>query len=186
MNQKCYEDGVSPVIGVLLMLVVTIIIAAIVSGFAGGLGSADKVPKATISAEYHQQGFMSFTHNGGDALATRDTKLVVRLTNEFGDVDFQSWEVNKSIITNDPTTGKLGSASAWVKTGGVTGIKSFQPGETNYIPNDGLKYIQNTGGVSATSTYALNNTVNIGKSIWVELYDKNGKMITKTQAKITS
>jgi flagellin-like protein len=31
------ENAVSPVIGILLMLVVTIIIAAVVSGFAGGL-----------------------------------------------------------------------------------------------------------------------------------------------------
>ena len=31
------ENAVSPVVGVMLMLVVTIIIAAVVSGFAGGL-----------------------------------------------------------------------------------------------------------------------------------------------------
>jgi len=41
------ERGVSPVIGVMLMIVVTIIIAAVVSAFAGGLtGEQKKVPVA--------------------------------------------------------------------------------------------------------------------------------------------
>lgn len=49
MNIK--EHAVSPVVGVLLMLVVTIIVAAIVSAFAGGLsGGADKAPQASIVA----------------------------------------------------------------------------------------------------------------------------------------
>lgn len=52
------ENAVSPVIGVLLMLVVTIIIAAVVSGFAGGLSSnQQKTPQASIIAN-------SFTING--------------------------------------------------------------------------------------------------------------------------
>lgn len=43
------ESGVSPVIGVMLMLVVTIIVAAVVSGFAGGLtDSSTDVPVASF------------------------------------------------------------------------------------------------------------------------------------------
>lgn len=38
MNQKKTEDAVSPVIGIMLILVVTIVIAAVVAAFAGGLG----------------------------------------------------------------------------------------------------------------------------------------------------
>jgi archaeal type IV pilus assembly protein PilA len=46
------DQAVSPVIGVLLMLVVTIIIAAVVSGFVGGLASDQtKAPQASISAK---------------------------------------------------------------------------------------------------------------------------------------
>jgi len=45
------DEAVSPVVGVMLMLVVTIIIAAVVSGFAGGLaGSQEKVPQASVVA----------------------------------------------------------------------------------------------------------------------------------------
>ena len=41
------EGAVSPVVGVMLMLIVTIIIAAVVSGFAGGLmnGGIPRIPR---------------------------------------------------------------------------------------------------------------------------------------------
>lgn len=52
MRQRVKKDeAVSPVVGVMLMLVVTIVIAAIVSGFAGGLASSqEKVPQASVVA----------------------------------------------------------------------------------------------------------------------------------------
>jgi FlaG/FlaF family flagellin (archaellin) len=77
----CRKDlAVSPVIGVLLMLVVTIIIAAVVSAFAGGLASDQSgTPQASIEVkEVIQQVLpytsggrnisngLLFTHNGGD------------------------------------------------------------------------------------------------------------------------
>jgi hypothetical protein len=69
MNQRyCIkESAVSPVIGILLMLVVTIIIAAVVSGFAGGLASnQQKTPQASVSAT-------SFTINGARDTDTSTT-----------------------------------------------------------------------------------------------------------------
>ncbi|MFA5330870.1 MAG: type IV pilin N-terminal domain-containing protein [Methanoregula sp.] len=50
-NEHTNESAVSPVVGVMLMLVVTIIIAAVVSAFAGGLsGSQTKTPQASLVA----------------------------------------------------------------------------------------------------------------------------------------
>jgi FlaG/FlaF family flagellin (archaellin) len=49
-----HEDAVSPVVGVMLMLVVTIIIAAVVSGFAGGLfggSSNQKTPTLAMDVK---------------------------------------------------------------------------------------------------------------------------------------
>jgi len=59
-----HESAVSPVVGVMLMLVVTIIIAAVVSAFAGGLsGSQAKTPVATIVAdEFHVGGTYNLTN----------------------------------------------------------------------------------------------------------------------------
>ncbi|MDD1686432.1 type IV pilin, partial [Methanoregula sp.] len=53
-NSRPYgsERGVSPVVGVMLMLVVVIIIAAIVSGFSGNLMSGSSAKKApTLSMD---------------------------------------------------------------------------------------------------------------------------------------
>lgn len=54
-NEK--NDGVSPVVGVMLMLVVTIIAAALVAAFAGGLGSAaTPAPSAGFDFTIHAGG----------------------------------------------------------------------------------------------------------------------------------
>ena len=90
------DEAVSPVIGVMLMLVVTIIIAAVVSAFAGGMaGDVQKVPQASVvpteffvggvqdnNGAMFGQGFgqpgqgtgaaadiyVTFEHKGGDSL----------------------------------------------------------------------------------------------------------------------
>ncbi|MBQ3570230.1 MAG: type IV pilin N-terminal domain-containing protein [Methanocorpusculum sp.] len=52
--KKQNEDAVSPVIGVMLMLVVTIVIAAVVAAFAGGLATeAEPVPAAVLDADVY-------------------------------------------------------------------------------------------------------------------------------------
>jgi flagellin-like protein len=62
------ENAVSPVIGVMLMIVVTVIIAAVVSAFAGGYSDADrKAPTAVISCKAIDGGLL-FTHESGDLL----------------------------------------------------------------------------------------------------------------------
>lgn len=46
------QDAVSPVVGVMLMLVVTIVIAAVVSAFAGGMGTDQhKTPQVTLNVK---------------------------------------------------------------------------------------------------------------------------------------
>jgi FlaG/FlaF family flagellin (archaellin) len=59
--KKRNEDAVSPVVGVMLMLVVTIIIAAVVSGFAGGIMGSNnqKTPMLSMDAEITNTGFFS-------------------------------------------------------------------------------------------------------------------------------
>lgn len=91
---KCDESAVSPVVGVMLMLVVTIIIAAVVSGFAGGLASDEaRGRQATLSCKPVLEGIedtdqadwastypenwtadngLIFEHKGGDGFALSD------------------------------------------------------------------------------------------------------------------
>jgi archaeal type IV pilus assembly protein PilA len=84
------NDAVSPVIGVLLMLVVTIIIAAVVSGFAGSLVSNQKAaPTASIEAHINNDGtgnsfFMLKVLSVSEPIPTRDLKIVVNWVNGTG------------------------------------------------------------------------------------------------------
>ncbi len=61
------ESGVSPVIGVMLMLVVTIIIAAVVSAFAGGVTDSSRdVPVAAFEFKIYKQ-FIPASHGPGSS-----------------------------------------------------------------------------------------------------------------------
>lgn len=91
------SDAVSPVVGVMLMLVVTIIIAAVVSAFAGGMaGSSNKAPQATLQATpvivdiedtdpatwgpnhpggYTAKNGIEFEHKGGEPFSLNDINI---------------------------------------------------------------------------------------------------------------
>jgi Uncharacterized protein conserved in archaea len=88
MNLKAEkENAVSPVVGVMLMLVVTIIIAAVVAAFAGGLGGGmQSTPSAifTVSPE-SAGGFLdevALTHKGGDVLSLPELELQLQAYGE--------------------------------------------------------------------------------------------------------
>ena len=78
------ESAVSPVVGVMLMLVVTIIIAAVVSAFAGGMGSTQtKTPQASIAVKTGTTSGnleITFEHLGGDPVLTKDCQFITYLT----------------------------------------------------------------------------------------------------------
>ena len=76
------DDAVSPVIGVMLMLVVTIVIAAVVAAFAGGLGSdVEMAPTAALDIAVHANGNVKITSLSGEALTTKDITIKVTGTN---------------------------------------------------------------------------------------------------------
>jgi len=73
------ESAVSPVIGVMLMIVVTIIIAAIVAAFSGGISSDQKkTPNAVFviaGVSTSGNGTVTFQQTGGDELALDEILL---------------------------------------------------------------------------------------------------------------
>jgi len=88
-NKK--ECAVSPVVGVMLMLVVTIIIAAVVSAFAGGLSTGTKTaPVASFECHISNSGswgdsaFDLAVLSTDKAIPTKDIKLVTTWTNASG------------------------------------------------------------------------------------------------------
>ncbi len=83
------ENAVSPVVGVMLMLVVTIIIAAIVSAYAGSSAQTNnKAPQATIQGTVYVNGtgpnIVKFNHMGGDELVTAKTQVLIRKGDDWG------------------------------------------------------------------------------------------------------
>ncbi|MEN6609818.1 MAG: type IV pilin N-terminal domain-containing protein [Methanoregulaceae archaeon] len=82
------NDAVSPVVGVMLMLTVTIIIAAVVSATAGGYASTSgDAPSAVMDVRIYSansSGFstpgMVISHISGDVLATKNLMIVTYYT----------------------------------------------------------------------------------------------------------
>jgi len=177
------NQAVSPVVGVMLMLVVTIIIAAIVSAFAGGLSeSNDKAPDVQITGGYSQSHGFWIENEGPEDISTASTTVLVRLSDSFGNAEHMVWSVNKTSITNST---KDADANRWLKAGGYTGIKSFTVGDRAYVlpPYHNHSFLQPNMD-SKSSVYYLDNPDNIGRSFWVELTDKSGKIFAKTKIKI--
>ncbi|MBE6506496.1 MAG: type IV pilin [Methanocorpusculum parvum] len=85
MIQKKSDDAVSPVIGIMLLVVVTVVIAAVITAFATGMvGSTEPVPVAALDVEiYSNQENMYglsgpelfISHISGDAVDTDDIEL---------------------------------------------------------------------------------------------------------------
>ncbi|WP_406657128.1 type IV pilin N-terminal domain-containing protein [Methanolobus sp. ZRKC2] len=79
-NQKIMlsENAVSPVIGVMLMIVVTVILAAAVSSFANGMGKKDDPTQAIFEVECSaSDGLIIIKHLGGDSIYKEDTKIEI-------------------------------------------------------------------------------------------------------------
>jgi flagellin-like protein len=61
------EDAVSPVIGVILMVAITVILAAVIGAFVLGIGgSQEQVPQASFSYDYDSSA--EVTHEGGETI----------------------------------------------------------------------------------------------------------------------
>ncbi|OPY37806.1 MAG: hypothetical protein A4E35_01088 [Methanoregula sp. PtaU1.Bin051] len=90
-KQILKEDAVSPVVGIMLMLVVTIIIAAVVSGFAGSItGSEKKAPTMTAETTIVNTGLYYGSHfdmkitGVSEPIPTRDLKITTSWTAKNG------------------------------------------------------------------------------------------------------
>jgi flagellin-like protein len=109
------ERAVSPVVGVMLMLVVTIIIAAVVSAFAGGLSTGTKkAPVASFECHISNSGYWGTSGfdlaviSTDQAIPTKDLKLVTTWTNASG----------YPIVTT--ITGPLSTPNTYYSCGGAT------------------------------------------------------------------
>jgi flagellin-like protein len=107
---KLFSDSddsraVSPVIGVILMVAITVILAAVIGTFVLGLGdSVESAPQASFNFDYDDStGNVTVTHRGGDTVNTNSTDLRINGTEISSDsnvnIDGQS-DKNLASVTN--------------------------------------------------------------------------------------
>jgi flagellin-like protein len=73
------DDAVSPVIGVILMVAITVILAAVIGTFVLGLGDqvSDSAPQASFDFEFASVNEVGITHDGGDQVD--DSSVTVKV-----------------------------------------------------------------------------------------------------------
>jgi flagellin-like protein len=110
-NQSNADDrAVSPVIGVILMVAITVILAAVIGTFVLGLGDqlGDTAPQATFTIEDNSSTTINITKTGGQSLDP--SNLVLSVDGERVNASFpgDTWETGqrKEIANN-------GGAASW-------------------------------------------------------------------------
>jgi flagellin-like protein len=105
------EDAVSPVIGVILMVAITVILAAVIGTFVLGLGgNVSSAPQATFAYDGDGGSAFDIVHEGGDRItaSTIDLQYVnsgSSTTEDLDDVDSasgdDSWTAGEAETTNN-------------------------------------------------------------------------------------
>lgn len=189
------DSAVSPVIGVLLMLVVTIIIAAIVSSFAGGLSSEEsKTPQASLAAkvvienisdtdttnyvpdyptDFTAKNGIQFEHKGGDPITLDDISMELENQGVTMIVSGSDKLPSSKCLPTGTTDGGF-----FAKIASTTSDKVIEPGDKfmfyadNCYISSGTKYLLWT--LSSGKGYGVIN----GQYKYSLIDKKSGKVIT--------
>lgn len=95
------ENAVSVVVGVMLMLVVTIILAAVVSSYSGSMISMKEKPlQVTITARTNGADEIFFDHTGGDQFSIDDLVIMLDQGDQTIRINNQSVDRPDSNLTN--------------------------------------------------------------------------------------
>ena len=133
LNKK--EKAVSPVIGVILMVAITVILAAVIASFVFGIGSkAPKAaPQASLQASALNDSAITITHQGGDSILWNDVKIII--TNST-----KSWYAQ---LKYNATSGKVEAATG--STSGLS-INAVNPSNPQYFdPGEQVTIISSNG-----------------------------------------
>ncbi len=71
------DEAVSPVIGVILMVAITVILAAVIAAFVFGMGAPTKAPQTSLSIKADSASGVTITQSGGDPLVTGENKITI-------------------------------------------------------------------------------------------------------------
>ncbi|MBP1908215.1 type IV pilin [Methanolobus bombayensis] len=77
------EDAVSPVIGVILMVAITVILAAVIAAFVFGMGPPEQAPQASVrasAADIGDNATIKLEHQGGDQVVFSSSRTTVSIS----------------------------------------------------------------------------------------------------------
>lgn len=153
------DAAVSPVIGAILMIVLTLIVAAVVSSFAGGLvETKGKCPVMRLEAEFQQTEGLFLTHLAGDPMPLSQISLRLTPSQTFGsDAIKHSRKVEKTYFQD--RNGK--------KWGEIT---VMQVGDRHVIPNTDIILALDDG---VDLAYQVAVPASAGKTFYLEIYYEN-------------
>ena len=82
------DRAVSPVIGVILMVAITVILAAVIGTFVIGLGDdlGNTTPSASFDASEDDEGNVTFTHRSGDTIPNETAFVTLSGNIDFSDL----------------------------------------------------------------------------------------------------
>ncbi|RDZ47919.1 type IV pilin [Haloferax sp. Atlit-19N] len=77
------DRAVSPVIGVILMVAITVILAAVIGTFVLGLGDqvSETSPQASFAFDYNGNGNLTITHESGEQIAANQVTVTGDINN---------------------------------------------------------------------------------------------------------
>ncbi|PSQ02339.1 type IV pilin [Halobacteriales archaeon QS_4_69_31] len=118
------DDAVSPVIGVILMVAITVILAAVIASFVLGLGNSatEQTPTTSFTFDFEQTdeysgtayGFVKVTHDGGDSIATEELYVRGSGFQSSWDTTAGSPDPDRGDYPNPGSSDKsIGSAGSW-------------------------------------------------------------------------
>jgi flagellin-like protein len=117
------DRAVSPVIGVILMVAITVILAAVIGTFVLGLGNQvqDTAPQATFSFDFESNSGnydVTATHDGGDTFTSENTNEL-NLTDGAGNSDTFTFPVSAGdSVTASGVSGDTTVRVIWTSPGG--------------------------------------------------------------------
>lgn len=153
MQKKTRDDGVSPVVGVMLMLVVTIIIAAVVSAFAGGMSKdTEKAPSGDFKIRISNDGTWGGSNFHVDVLGvsesipTKDLKIVT------------SWTTRNGTKGGATVIGPNATANTHFGTYTYNSPLGFGPGVEEWEGSGSYKTAQHFGNYSLMAGTRMHNS----------------------------
>lgn len=156
------NQAVSPVIGVILMVAITVILAAVIGTFVLGLGDSvsSQAPQASLglsaTAGAGNTGTVSLEHKGGDAIHSESTRIIISSASGemviISDTGDDTFTVGDEVLietgttaTNDPITA---ASSGWTDSGvlvvdsnSVNGLSSGETVTVKLIDTESQKVI---------------------------------------------